>query len=176
MAEPAPQLPYPEDCLPADLEGALRTVQRLAQCPAATAGAALLGALALLAQEDYRVETLAPDPSPPSLYLVAMSESGSHKTTAFKLLVRGHQEADALLKARWGVAQEQYRRHQAASEGSRAGDPEPGPRPHRPSIPAAVLQDFTTDGLLQQLQGGRPSIAMWTAEAGMQINHSFGAS
>ena len=76
MAEPVPQAPYPEDYLPADLEEVLRAVQRTAQCPAATAGAALLGALALLAQEDYRVETLAPDPSPPSLYLVALSESG----------------------------------------------------------------------------------------------------
>ena len=39
MAEPALQAPYPEDCLPADLEEVLRAVQRLAQCPAATAGA-----------------------------------------------------------------------------------------------------------------------------------------
>ena len=175
MAEPAPQAPYPEDCLPADLEEALRAAQRLAQCPAATAGAALLGALALLAQDDYRVETLAPDPSPPSLYLVAMSESGSHKTTAFKLLGQGHQEADALLKARWDAAQEQYRRRHEGDD-SRAGGPEPGPRPQRPSTPVSLLQDFTTDGLLQHLQGGRPSIAMWTAEAGVQINHSFSRS
>ena len=176
MAEPAPQAPYPEDCLPADLEEALRAAQRLAQCPAATAGAALLGALALLAQDDYRVETLAPDPSPPSLYLVAMSESGSHKTTAFKLLAQGHQEADALLKARWDAAQERLRRHESASDERRAEDLELGTRRPRMSTPVGLLQDFTADGLLQLLQGGRPSIAMWTAEAGVQINHSFGAS
>ena len=176
MAEPAPQALYPEDWLPADLEQALRAVQRLAQCPAATAGAALLGALALLAQDDYRVETLAPDPSPPSLYLVAMSESGSHKTTAFKLLAQGHQKADALLKARWDAAQERLRRHQSASDERRAEDLELGTRRPRLSTPVGLPQDFTADGLLQLLQGGRPSIAMWTAEAGVQINHSFGAS
>ena len=175
MAEPAPQAPYPEDYLPADLEEVLRAVQRTAQCPAATAGAALLGALALLAQEDYRVETLAPDPSPPSLYLVALSESGSHKTTAFKLLAQGHQEADTLLEARWNVAQELYhRRDHEGGDGGWEWGSEPGTRRPRPSTPVSLLQDFTTDGLLQQLQGGRPSIAMWTAEAGTQINHSFG--
>ena len=174
MAEPALQAPYPEDCLPADLEEVLRAVQRLAQCPAATAGAALLGAVALLAQEDYRVETLAPDPSPPSLYLVALSESGSHKTTAFKLLAQGHQEADTLLEARWNVAQELYHWRDHEGGGGWERGPEPGTRRPRPSNPVSLLQDFTTDGLLQQLQGGRPSIAMWTAEAGTQINHSFG--
>ena len=172
--EPDPQAPYPEDWLPPDLEEVLRATQRLAQCPAATAGAALLGALALLAQDDYRLETLAPDPSPPSLYLLAMSESGSHKTTAFKLLERGHQEADALLKARWDAAREERRRYQAAGEGDRAGDSEPNPRRPRPCTPVAILQDFTADGLLQLLQGGRQSIAMWTAEAGTQVNHSLG--
>ena len=175
MAEPAPQLPYPEDYLPADLEEVLRAVQRLAQCPAATAGAALLGALALLAQEDYGVETLVPDPSPPSLYLVAHSESGSHKTTAFKLLAQGHQEADTLLEARWNVAQELYdRRDHEGGDGGWEWGSEPGTRRPRPSTSVILLQDFTTDGLLQQLPGGRPSIAMWTAEAGTQINHSFG--
>ena len=149
-------------------------MQRLAQCPAATAGAALLGAVALLAQEDYRVETLAPDPSPPSLYLVALSESGSQKTTAFKLLAQGHQEADTLLEARWNVAQELYHRRDHEGGGGWERGPEPGTRRPRPSTPVSLLQDFTTDGLLQQLHGGRPSIAMWTAEAGTQINHSFG--
>ena len=171
MAEPALQAPYPEDCLPADLEEILRAVQRLAQCPP---GTALLGALALLAQEDYRVETLAPDPSLPSLYLVAMSESGSHKTTAFKLLAQGHQEADTLLEALWNVAQELYHRRDHERGGGWEWGPEPGTRRPRPSNPVSLLQDFTTDGLLQQLQEGRPSIAMWTAEAGTQINHSFG--
>ena len=70
MAERARQSPYPEDAFPPDLEDLLQAVQRLAQCPAAIAGAALLGALALLAQHDFKVETLAPHLSPPSLFLV----------------------------------------------------------------------------------------------------------
>ena len=164
MAGLAPQAPYPEHCFPPDLEDVLQATRRLAQCPAAMTGAALLGALTLLVQDDYRAETLAPHPSPPSLYLVALAESGSHKTTTFKLVGAGHAKADARLEARWSAAKEQMEDDEAAL------------RPLRLSTPTALLQDFTTDGLLQQLQRGRPSMAMWTAEAGMQVNYAFNGS
>ena len=39
------QAPYPATCLPDDLAGVLGALQRLAQCPPATAAAGLLGAL-----------------------------------------------------------------------------------------------------------------------------------
>ena len=108
MAERARQSPYPEDAFPPDLEDLLQAVQRLAQCPAAIAGAALLGALALLAQHDFKVETLAPHLSPPSLFLVALAGSGLHKTTAFTLLESGHEEADRRLATWWNEAKASY--------------------------------------------------------------------
>ena len=164
MAGLAPQAPYPEHCFPPDLEGVHQATRRLAQGPAAMTGAALLGTLALLIQDAFRVETLAPHPSPPSLYVVAVAESGSHKTTVFKLLGAGHEEADARLEARWSAAKELMEEDEAAL------------RPLRLCTPTALLQDCTTDGLLQQLQRGRPSMAMWTAEAGMQVNYAFNGS
>ena len=173
MAEPAPQSPYPEDAFPPDLEDILQAVQRLAQCPAAIVGAALLGALALLAQHDFKVESLGPHLSPPSLFLVALAGSGLHKTTAFTLLESGHEEADRRLATWWNEAKVSYDRRRASNkmqEGSRC---EPESRSPRKSPPVALLQEFTTDGLLACLQEGRPSVAMWTSETGTQINYSF---
>ncbi len=116
IATPAPQSQYPEEAFPPDLTGVLQAVQRLAQCPAAITGAALLGALALLAQGDFRVQTLAPHPSPPSLFLVALAESGLHKTTGFNLLGAGHQEADRRLEVRWKGAKASNKRHPVSNK------------------------------------------------------------
>ena len=173
IATPSPQSPYPEDAFPPDLKDVLQAAQRLAQCPVAITGAALLGALALLAQHDFRVETLAPHPSPPSLFLVALAESGLHKTTAFTLLGSGHKKADSRLATRWNEAKASYDERRASNKVKEGSGCEPESRSPRLSTPVALLQDFTTDGLLLQLQEGRPSVAMWTPEAGIQINHSF---
>ena len=173
IATPSPQSPYPEDTFPPDLKDVLQAAQRLAQCPVAITGAALLGALALLAQHDFRVETLAPHPSPPSLFLVALAESGLHKTTAFTLLGSGHKKADSRLATRWNEAKASYDERRTSNKVKEGSGCEPESRSPRLSTPVALLQDFTTDGLLLQLQEGRPSVAMWTPEAGIQINHSF---
>ena len=90
-----------------ELAEVLGAVQRFAQSSPAIAGAALLGALALLVQHDWRVQTLAPHPSPGGLYLVPIAESGLHKSTIFSLMAAGHQEADVRLQARWKAAVQQ---------------------------------------------------------------------
>lgn len=164
MARPAPPEPYPTDAFPIDLAEVLAAVQRLADCPAPIAGAALLGALALLAQHDFRVQTLAPHPSPASLYLVPIAESGLHKSATLRLAGQGHQDSDQRVVARWERVNEEARER---------SDDQPRPRP---STPAALLSDFTADGLLRQLLEGRPSVAIWTTEAGTQMNASFSKS
>ena len=176
MATAAPQSPYPEDSFPPDLENVLQAAQRLAQCPAGIAGAALLGSLALLAQGDFRVQTLAPHPSPPSLFLVALAESGLHKSSAFRLLGAGHQEADGRLEVRWQGAKASDAQHRASNNREKGSEREPEPRTARAAPPLALLRDFTTDGLLLQLERGRPSIAIWTPEAGVQFNVAFSRS
>ena len=165
-AEPEPQSPYPVDAFPGDLAKVIAGVQRLAQTTAAIAGAAVLGALALLVQRDWRVQTLAPHPSPAGLYLVAMAESGLHKTTAFGLTVVGHQGGDTRLQAQWKTA---VKRGAINKEDSEEMTP-------RSSLPVALLSEFTTDGLLRQLQDGRPSVASWEAEAGTIINAAFSSN
>ena len=154
--------PYPVDVFPREFAELIPAVQRLAQCPAAVAGAALLGALALLVQHDSMVQTLAPHPSPASLYLMAIAGSGLHKSKAFGLMSDGHQQADLLLRTRWNAA---VQRGAAEEEGEDTV--------LRSSLPVALLSEFTTDGMLRQLQDGRPAVASWEAEAGTLINMSF---
>ena len=169
IAKPAPPDLYPVDVFPRELAEVLGAVQRLAQCPADIAGAALLGALALLVQHDWRVQTLAPHPSPAGLYLVAIAESGLHKSAAFSLVAEGNQQADILLGTRWNEAVQR-----GAVKEVKEGDCE-GTAP-RSSLPVALLSEFTTDGMLRQLQDGRPAVASWEAEAGTLINMSFHGS
>ena len=104
---------------------------------------------------------------------MALAGSGLHKTTAFTLLESGHEEADRRLATWWNEAKASYDERRASNkvqEGSRC---EPESRSPRKSPPVALLQEFTSDGLLSCLQEGRPSVAMWTSEAGTQINYSF---
>ena len=162
VAKPAAPESYPVDVFPRELAEVIPAVQRLAQCPAAVTGAALLGALALLVQHDWRVRTLAPHPSPAGLYLMAIAGSGLHKTTAFGLMSAGHHEADVRLQARWKAAVQR-----------RAVKEECEETVLRSSLPVALLSEFTTDGMLRQLQGGRPAVASWEAEAGALVNQSF---
>ena len=161
-AKPAPPDLYPVDVFPRELAEVIPAVRRLAQCPAAIAGAALLGAMALLVQHDWRVQTLAPHPSPAGLYLVAIAESGLHKSTGFSLMAEGHQQADMLLEARWKAAMQRGAVKEECEE-----------RMLRSSLPVALLSEFTTDGMLRRLQDGRPAVASWEAEAGTLINLSF---
>ena len=170
---PGSQAPYPVHCFPEDLAGVLGALQRLAQCPPATAAAGLLGALALLAQTDYVVETLAEQPAPCSLFCVALAESGDHKSAAFNLAGSSHAKADARLEAKWVAAKERPDLHSMRSQGETAEAVDPGSRPPRPRPPLGLLTDVTADGLLHQLQGGRPSMALWESEIGVQLNYGF---
>ena len=175
MATLAPPEDYPVHRFPRDLSEVVDAVQRLAQCPGMMAGAALLGGLALLVQDDFLVETLRPDVGPASLFLVVMAESGLHKSTTVRLLDRGHQTGDKGLVARWKVANQERGRHGAADQDIEL-ESEDKPRSHRPSMPKALVTDFTTDGLLTNLEGGRPSVALWSHEVGKQMNVSLGGN
>ena len=48
-----------------------------------------------------------------------------------------------------------------------------GLRPPRPRLPLGLLTDVTADGLLNQLQLGRPSMALWESEISVQFNYGF---
>ena len=175
IGKPAPPKDFPAHLFPADLLRVIEGTQRLAECHAGVAGTTLLGSLALLVQDDFLVETLAPHLAPVSLFLLMLAESGLHKSTVFRLLGQGHQEADERLVARWEVAKKLAARYGGADrEGEQ--ESEGRARPPRSSKPKAILNDFTPDGLLNELEGGRPSVALWSHEMGLQLNVSLGKS
>ena len=175
MVKPAPPKDYPAHLFSPDLLSVIEATQRLAECPAAIVGTFLLGSLALLAQDDVLVETLAPHLAPASLFTVTLAASGLHKSTAAKLLGQGHQEADEQLAARWAVAKKLAAGHGAAGQDG-GQESEERARPPRPSNPKALFTDFTTDATLNKLEGGRPSVALWSHEVGIQLHLSLGKS
>lgn len=175
MATLAPPADYPVSRFPLDLADVVEAVQRLAQSPGMMAGAALLGGLALLAQDNFVLETLGPDVGPASLFLVVMADSGLHKSTTVRILDKGHQNGDKLLVARWKAANQGRAKHGLADQGD-GPESEETARPTRPSKPAALIADVTADGLLKDLEGGRPSVALWSHEAGVQLNMAMGGS
>ena len=163
------QASYPAHGLPEYLAGVLGALQRLAQCSQATAAAAVLGAVSLLIQADFRVQTLAELPSPASLFLVTMAESGDHKSAGFDLAAAGHEEADTRLEMRWEEAREMY-------EGVKDESEEPALRRLRPWAPCALVNDITTDGLMDEMKAGRHSVAVWESEIGIQFNYAMAKS
>ena len=170
MATLAPPADYPVWCFPPDLAEVVEAVQRLAQCPGMMAGAALLGGLALMTQDDFVLETLGPDVGPASLFLVVMADSGLHKSTTVRLLDKGHQNGDKQLVARWKAANQGRGKHGVADQED-GQESEETARPTRPSKPAALIADVTADGLLKDLAGGRPSVALWSHEAGDAVEY-----
>ena len=175
MATLAPPADYPASRFPPDLADVVEAVQRLAQSPGMMAGAALLGGLALLAQDDFVLETLGPDVVPASLFLVVMADSGLHKSTTVRLLDKGHQDGDKELVARWKAAN-QGRGKDGLADQEEGQESEETARTPRPSKPAALIADVTADGLLKDLEGGRPSVGLWSHEAGVQLNMAMGGS
>ena len=160
---------YPSHCFPEDLAGVVGAVERLAQCSQPTAAAAVLGALSLLTQNDFQVQTLAELPAPASLFLLAMAESGDHKSAAFHLAGAGHEEADTRLEVKWEAARELY-------EGAKEGSEEPVPRRPRTSAPCGFVTDITIDSILDEMKSGRPSVSAWESEIGIQFNYSLDKS
>lgn len=141
---------------------------RLSGCSRPVAALGAIGALAALAAWDWNVATLAPDPKPVSIHVLASSETTWRKSTAWEPLWRPHLESDEDVEAAWLEAKAQFANlsDEDRPRGCR-------PRAHNPQMTRGEL---TIEALKVRLATGRPCQALYSDEAGEVLRWSFQGS
>ena len=157
------QQEYPQ--LPGFTGRLVDSTVRLSGCSRPVAALGAIGALAALCAWDWDVQSLAPDPKPLSLNVLASSETTWRKSTAWGALWGPHLGADAELEAAWQKVIEQF-------ESVSGGDKPPANRPrfHNPKL---TRGEITTEALKERLSTGRPCQALFSDEAGEVLRWSY---
>lgn len=176
--------PYPIDAL-GPLAAAAMAVHDISQAPVAIAAQSALSVASLAVQAHANVETLGGD-APCSLFCLTIAESGERKSTCDRLLMRGAREferdQEALYKpalAEWLAAKEllEAKRKRLLAEIASGKDPikalaaedalrAMGPLPAAPLLPALLVQEPTFEATVKLFLAGRPSLGLFSDEAG----------
>lgn len=183
LREIPPGAPYPVDAL-GPLRAAVEAVQDITQAPVALAAQSALAVASLAVQGFANVETLGGD-APCSLFCLTIAESGERKSSCDRLLMRGvrdHEKArgadyrDAIAEhevAReiWTGKRKRLMAEAASADKAKAAGAEAdlrglGPEPRPPLYPSVTAQEPTFEGLLKLYQIGRPSLGLFSDEAG----------
>lgn len=193
LREIPPGQSYPAEALGA-LQEAVVAVHDISQAPIAIAAQSALSVASLAVQGFANVETLGGD-APCSLFCLTIAESGERKSTCDRLLMRGareyEHEQDRIYKpalAEYLTAKELWEAKRKRLMGEIAGkDPikamaaeadmrAMGPEPDAPLVPALLVQEPTLEGVVKLLLIGRPSLGLFSDEAGGFIGgHAMGA-
>lgn len=177
--EPSAPQPYPLSAL-GPLQLAAEAVHDRTQAPAAIAAHAVLSAAALAVQPIANVETLG-GPSPVSLFVLTIAQSGERKSACDRLAVEGVRAFEAALMAEHGANITSWRNRQAVWDTERKrvlGEKETdrtareadlsalGPEPAAPLLPIVVTPDPTVEGLVKTMASLRPSLGLFSDEGG----------
>ena len=138
---------------------------RLSGCSRPVAALGAIGALSALCAWDWDVKTLAPEPKPLSLNVLASSETTWRKSTAWRPLWRPHLDADMELEAAWQEAKAHFEAASADDE-PRAGRP-------RANNPQMTRGEITMEALKVRLATGRPCQALFSDEAAELLKWSY---
>jgi putative DNA primase/helicase len=188
LTEPLESLPYPVEALPSMLREAVTEAQAFVQAPVALVVSAALSALSLAAQGVANVRRDHQLVGPVSLYLLAVADSGEHKTTCdaiFSAALRDWEStrrldlavdlaefdtAAAIHEARKAGVLEaikhKRRRGQDTSSEERELEALAKQAPAAPLVPRLLYADATPEALAHALATGWPSGAVLSAEAG----------
>ncbi|WP_339107631.1 YfjI family protein [Thioclava sp. GXIMD4216] len=156
----------------------------ITQAPTAIAAQSALSVASLAVQGFADVETLGGD-SPLSLFCLTIAESGERKSTCDRLLMRGvreyEQAEDETYRADlaehevqlkvWTKKRERLMTEAAGAKaekaaGARADLAAMGPEPMPPMRPNLTAMDPTFEGLMKLYGIGRPSLGLFSDEAG----------
>ena len=132
-----------------------------------TVAGCLLGALASVAQADYRCQGLARGYIPCSLFTVCISESGWRKSTAARMFWDVLDRADTVTAAAWASDREAYNATDPAER-----DVMKRPTDARPTL---IKRDITTEAIFASLEKGRLVQAVFSDEAGAQVQNWSGS-
>lgn len=185
-----PADPFPLDALGGVLQPAAEAIVERVQCPAAIAGQSVLAAATLAVQGHADVELPTREVRPLSSFFVSIAASGERKSTADQIALwpiqnresglREAHEADVLT---YGIAisgWESTRKHILSKSSSSREHKEQaledlGPPPVPPLEPLLTCPEPTFEGLYRLLQGGQPSVGVFSSE-GAQFVGGFGMS
>ncbi len=179
---PAPE-PYPVDVMGDVLKGAALSLQKAIQAPLAICAQSVLAGACLAVQglSDIAIDGRS---TPLSCYFLTIGESGERKTAVDTAALREHRdyqdEADTVYrKAFQTFTNEELAFKKAREEalrGKKKGYEEKkaalnalGEPPEAPAIPRLTAGEPTFEGLFKLLRDGRPSIGLFSDEAGTFI-------
>lgn len=174
---------YPMEAL-GPLRVAVEAVRDISQAPLAIAAQSALAIASLAVQGFADVQTLGGD-APCSLFCLTIAESGERKSTCDRLLMRGvkdfeREQAEAYRAAFaeyevahevWAGKRKRLMNEAAGADLAKATKAEAslrglGPEPLAPLFPKLTAQEPTLEGLLKLYQIGRPSLGLFSDEAG----------
>ncbi|WP_084637919.1 YfjI family protein [Paracoccus sp. J55] len=164
---------------------AVNAVQDITQAPVAIAAQSALAVASLAVQPFADVETLGGD-APLSLFCLTVAESGERKSTCDKLLMTGAGDYERETCRQYKTDREEWETARELWEGKRkrllaeaAGGKDKakstaaeadlralGPCPPAPLVPFLTVQEPTLEGVAKLLIAGRPSIGLFSDEAG----------
>ncbi|RWR31508.1 DUF3987 domain-containing protein [Sinirhodobacter populi] len=183
MREIPPGEAYPIEAL-GPLRAVVEAVQDITQAPVAIAAQSALSVASLAVQGFADVETLGGD-APCSLFCLTIAESGERKSSCDRLLMKGvrdHERAQAetyreafaeyeVAREIWTGKRKRLMTEAAGGDKMKAAGAEAdlrmlGPEPRAPLYPRVTAQEPTFEGLLKLYQIGRPSLGLFSDEAG----------
>ncbi|MDW4500574.1 YfjI family protein [Sulfitobacter sp. D35] len=148
-------------------------IATLTQAPVALALQAVLASISASAQGLADVETLG-GPSPISLYLLSIAESGSRKSAVDRLATRAIREWEEPRMRDYLAVLNRF--HQAEASGAKRSGKnlviedetheEPGVPLTEPENPKLMFEDITFEGVARHFENGRSSIAIYSDEGG----------
>ena len=122
-----------------------------------------LVSVAMVAAADFKIQTLAPDFRPFSVYTAGVAPSGSRKDSVFNAFFGGHRRADAKVIEAHTEAK-RARDEFYAKPAAERKDREPPPRVNR-RAPRRAVSDATIEAWLSTLGGGSRYMSLVTPEA-----------
>jgi len=175
--------PYPVDAL-GPLSDAVKAVHDITQAPVGIAAQSALSVASLAVQRFADVETLGGD-TPCSLFCLTIAESGERKSSCDRLLMRGVRDFEKtqgeayrdefaeyeISREIWTGKRKRLLTEAAGNDKNKAANAEAdlrtlGPEPRAPLLPNVTAQEPTFEGLLKLYQAGRPSLGLFSDEAG----------
>jgi hypothetical protein len=185
-----PPDPFPIEALGTILGDAALAIVDKVQCPEAIAGQSVLAAATLAVQAHGEIELPQGSTAPLSNFFLTIAHSGDRKSTADRRALWPIGQREKTLRAQYDDAMPAYMIRQASWEASRkqvlnnkklsheakhAELEELGSAPEPPLTPLLTCPEPTFEGLCLLLQGGHPSVGVFSAEGG-QFLGGYGMS
>ena len=178
-----PAEPFPDDALGARMSGVAHAIHARVQAPFAICAQSILSAATLATQLHADIELPTGHIIPISNYFLTIAESGARKTAADREALAGVKMREEELRLAYGEDKQAHdnkreawerQRQQILSDkkhfptaAAKEGELNKlGPEPEAPLHPTLTCTDPTFEGLVKLLQGGQPTVGVFTTEGG----------